>query len=182
MVRELVFILGGARSGKSDLAERLAKEGEHVLFVATAQAGDADMARRIETHQASRPDEWITLEEPIDLEDALRPITSGYDTVLVDCLTLWVSNLILKHEGDPNAESLILDNAKSLLSLYDESDARWIVVSNEVGQGIVPPYELGRVYRDALGRVNQLFAAKADNAYFMVAGLAMDLKRLGSSS
>ena len=179
MGRELVLILGGARSGKSDLAQRLATEGESVLFVATAQAGDDDMAQRIEAHQASRPDEWDTLEEPTDLEDALRPVLDEYDTVLVDCLTLWVSNLLLEHENAPDAESLILTRAQALLNLYDESDARWIVVSNEVGMGIVPPYELGRAYRDALGRVNQLFAAKADKAYFMVAGIALDLKAVG---
>ena len=103
-----------------------------------------------------------------------------YDTVVIDCLTLWVSNLLLRHEADANAEQIILDAAGRLLEMIERSAATWIVVSNEVGLGVVPPWPLGRTYRDALGRVNQLCAARAGRVYFMVAGLALELKELSA--
>ena len=182
MSRQLVFILGGARSGKSDFAQRIAqKSGGRVLFVATAEPGDDEMRNRIQKHIESRPTDWSTLEEPVDLETAIRSSSDGYDTLLIDCLTLWVSNFLINHEQEANVESLILDKAKTLLELYECSSSTWVVVSNEVGLGLVPSYELGRAYRDALGRVNQLFAARADRVYFMVSGLALDLKALGAT-
>jgi adenosylcobinamide kinase/adenosylcobinamide-phosphate guanylyltransferase len=181
MSGSLTFILGGARSGKSAFAQRLAMKGRQVLFVATAEAHDDDMARRIEAHRKDRPAEWDTLEEPVDLAESLKDAVAAYDTVVVDCLTLWVSNLLLKYEGEADCEKRILASADGLLEVIASSNANWIVVSNEVGLGIVPEYALGRVYRDALGRVNQRFAAQADTAYFMVAGLALDLKALGAT-
>ena len=182
MSRELVFILGGARSGKSDFAQRIVlKTAGRVLFVATAEPGDDEMRDRIQNHIESRPEGWNTLEEPIDLETAIQSSSDGYDTLLIDCLTLWVSNLLINHQQEAAVESLILDKAKTLLELYECSSSTWVVVSNEVGLGLVPSNELGRAYRDALGRVNQLFAARADRAYFMMAGLALDLKTLGAT-
>lgn len=180
MSGELILLLGGARSGKSAAAERLAHAGRHVLFIATAEALDEDMARRIAAHREHRPSGWDTLEEPLDPGGRAEPILSRYDTVVLDCLTLWVSNLLLRHEDDPATEELILDAAGRLLDLVDRSTATWILISNEVGLGVVPPSLLGRAYRDALGRVNQLAAARAGRVYLMVAGLAIDLKALNA--
>ena len=180
MNKELILILGGARSGKSAFAERLAMPARRALFVATAEALDDDMARRIAAHRSARPQSWHTLEEALDLAAAMRPVVNAYDAVLLDCLTLWVSNMLLKSEGVSNAEADILAAASALLDLYEASSAAWILVSNEVGQGVVPPSALGRAYRDALGRVNALVAARADKVYLMSAGLALDLKALGA--
>ena len=105
---------------------------------------------------------------------------SPYDTIIVDCLTIWVSNLLLLHEGNADAEARIVEAAKKLLDVRASSDASWIVVTNEVGLGVVPSSSLGRTYRDALGRVNSLVASRADKVYLMAAGLALDLKALGA--
>ena len=181
MPKQLIFILGGARSGKSAFAERLARRrGGRVLYVATAEALDADMELRIANHRQQRPPEWDTLEEPVKLPDVLPPALDGYDTCLLDCLTLWVSNLLLSMEGNPGAEQEILSETHRLLEAYQQSPSTWIVVSNEVGLSVVPETRLGAVYRDALGRVNQAVAARADKAYFMVAGLALEMKSLGA--
>ena len=179
MKKELVFILGGARSGKSAFAERLARRGGRVLFLATAEARDQDMRRRIAAHRERRPAGWDTLEEPRDLVAALRPLLDRYDTFLLDCLTLWVSNLLLERQDHVGAESRIQDSARELMDLVEGTHATWILVSNEVGEGIVPSSTLGRAYRDALGRVNQVAASRADRVYLMTAGLALELKSLG---
>jgi adenosylcobinamide kinase/adenosylcobinamide-phosphate guanylyltransferase len=180
MNKQLIFILGGARSGKSAFAERLARRGKHVLFVATAEALDEDMQQRITIHRSRRPEGWDTLEEPVDLAEALQPLLDGYDVMLLDCLTLWVSNLLLRYEEQPSAEKQILGRMQRLLDLYEKGSATWIVVSNEVGLGVVPPSSLGRAYRDALGRTNQTVASRADRVYLMAAGLALELKSLGA--
>ncbi len=180
MAKELIFILGGARSGKSSFAERIAGQSDSVLFVATAQAWDDDMKQRIAAHQSSRSDTWDTLEEPVSLVPAMRPKVSNHETVLLDCLTLWVSNMLLENEESPDIEKQILASTEDLLALYEEGTATWIIVTNEVGLGIVPPSSLGRVYRDILGKVNQLVASRADKVYLMSAGLALELKSLGA--
>lgn len=179
--KELILILGGARSGKSNYAERLAHErGGAVLFVATATAGDEEMARRIADHRAARPAAWRTLEEPIAVAERLATSVGAADTVLLDCLTLLVSNILLAHEAGGEAEVARRVDAEvaALLRRYEGGTATWLVVSNEVGLGLVPPYPLGRLYRDLLGRANQQLAARADRAYLMVAGLPLDLKAL----
>ena len=180
MPRELIFILGGARSGKSAFAERLAQQAGRVLFVATAQAQDDDMRRRIGAHRAKRPPEWSTLEEPHDLASAIPSALEGHNTCLLDCLTLWVSNLLLAKEANLDAEAEILEEVERMLDVYDSSHATWIVVSNEVGLGVVPATRLGSRYRDVLGRVNQAVASRADKVYLMVAGLALEMKSLGA--
>ena len=180
MPKQLIFVLGGARSGKSAFAERLAAQGGRVMYVATAEALDDDMRRRIAAHRSQRPAEWDTLEEPLHLASVLPAALDGYDTCLLDCVTLWVSNLLLSKEGNPAAELRILEAARALVEVYERSHATWIVVSNEVGLGVVPPSALGARYRDALGRVNQLLAARADRVYLMVAGLSLELKSLGA--
>ena len=181
LAESLILILGGARSGKSAFAEELARQrGGRTLYVATAEALDAGMERRIAAHRRQRPPEWATLEEPRHLVDAIPPALRGYDTCLLDCLTLWVSNMLLRREGNPDAEREILAAADALLAVCQQSAAGWIVVSNEVGLGVSPATALGGAYRDALGRVNQAVAACADQVYLMVAGLALELKSLGA--
>ena len=181
--KELVLILGGARSGKSAHAERLARaRGGTVLFVATATAGDEEMARRIAAHRAARPAAWRTIEAPVAVADQLAADGQAPPaaTVLLDCLTLVVSNLLLAHEaaGEDEVTRRVEAEIDALLGRFDEGEATWIVVSNEVGSGLVPPYPLGRLYRDLLGRANQQLAARADRVYLMVAGLPLDLKAL----
>ena len=184
MASELILITGGARSGKSTYAERLASRGERVLFVATAEALDDEMARRIAAHRASRPKRWDTLEEPRRLRDTVRAALCNaeakYDTIVVDCLTMWVSNLLLLHEESEDKAARILRAVDGLLDVCGSSSARWIFVTNEVGLGIVPSSSLARAYRDALGRVNSLVASHADKVYLMAAGLALELKALGA--
>ncbi len=177
MAKRLTLILGGRRAGKSSYAQRLAEQGERVLCVATAEAGDEDMAARILRHQADRPAAWGLLEEPLDLVGALEPVVGGYDTVLLDCLTLWVSNLM--HSAGEVDE---LSAAAGLLECYRAQEASWILVSNEVGLGIVPMTQLGRDFADRLGRVNQLVASAADDVWFVAAGLPINLKRFSEGA
>jgi adenosylcobinamide kinase / adenosylcobinamide-phosphate guanylyltransferase len=165
----LVLLLGGARSGKSALAVRLA--GERATFVATATAGDEEMAARIERHRAERPAAWATVEEPIALRAALGLIAADED-VVVDCLSLWVSNLLAAGWEDGAVEQEAAEVAASAASRAGAT----IVVSNEVGLGIVPMDPLGRRYRDLLGRVNAQWAAAADEAAFVVAGRQLPLQ------
>ena len=154
----LVLYLGGARSGKSRIAvERAAASGAAVTFIATGEAGDEEMATRIELHKRERPAEWQTIEEPQDLAGALAGVSG---TALIDCLTLWVAN----GGGDDAA----LDAAVA-------RDGLTIAVSNEVGLGIVPANAMAREYRDVLGRVNAAWAAAADEAWFVVAGKTLRL-------
>lgn len=176
MSKRLTLVLGGVRAGKSTYAQQLAAKGERVLFVATAEAGDADMQARIEAHRESRPSDWDTLEEPVDLVEELKLLLDRYDTVLLDCLTLWVSNLLLWEQDTELARQDIIAETRRLLDLYHTGSASWIVVSNEVGLGVVPPTKLGRVFTDELGRVNQFVAAEAGDVYFMAAGLPLELK------
>lgn len=176
MSKRLSLVLGGARAGKSTYAQRLAEDGGRVLFVATAEAGDADMEARIRAHRESRPAAWDTLEEPLDLAGALATVADGYDTVVLDCLTLWVSNLLLRGGEREDVDIDIPGEVGGLLGAYERGAASWIVVSNEVGLGVVPPTDLGRRYRDELGRANQMVATAADDVYFLAAGLPLTLK------
>ncbi|MEJ5200740.1 MAG: bifunctional adenosylcobinamide kinase/adenosylcobinamide-phosphate guanylyltransferase [Anaerolineales bacterium] len=180
MGERLILILGGARSGKSDYAQQLAQERRgRVLYVATAEAGDDEMKQRIAVHQSQRPADWVTLEAPLQVGQRIRAISAPVETVLLDCLTLLASNVLLGlPEGfsEEQAQMALDAEVDDLLAVYAESPAVWIIVSNEVGLGLVPPYPLGRVYRDVLGRVNQRLAQAADEVIFMVAGLPMRLK------
>ena len=169
--KQLTLLLGGARSGKSRTAERLAASSHRVLLVATAEPGDDDMRARIARHRADRPAEWATLEEPRDLAGAIAAYRGEYDTLVLDCVTVWISNLML-------AGADVFGAVDALLETFEHGAASWIVVSNEVGLGIVPATELGRQYRDILGQVNQRVATRADRAYLLVAGRALPLERL----
>jgi adenosyl cobinamide kinase/adenosyl cobinamide phosphate guanylyltransferase len=159
----LVVLLGGARAGKSALAVELAKRwyGD-VAYVATAEAGDDEMASRIKQHRADRSPEWTTIEEPVALRDVLARL-DGRTLVVVDCLTLWVANLIARGES-------VLDEAEAVAELAAKRPAPVIAVTNEVGLGIVPATPAGREYRDLLGSVNAIFVRRARDAAFVVAG------------
>ena len=176
MTKSLTLILGGVRSGKSNFAQRLAAGGNRVLFLATAQAGDPEMTARIQAHKENRPADWNTLEEPLELVASLLPVSTEYDTVILECLTLWVSNLMLDTPRGNNADTDIPSRVRELLCLYRKGSASWIVVSNEVGSGVIPTTVLGRRFSDELGRANQLVAADADFVYLMTAGLPLQLK------
>jgi adenosylcobinamide kinase/adenosylcobinamide-phosphate guanylyltransferase len=182
----LILLLGGVRAGKSARALTLARSLERqrgVLFVATAQAFDEEMRIRIAAHRSERPSHWETLESPIaiaeDIEQRLTQSDAGFDAVVIDCLTLWVSNILLSLADPTAAEAEVGSRVVELLRVAGARatpNTPWIVVSNEVGLGIVPPTPLGRQYRDALGRANQLVAAAANNVSLMVAGIEMQLK------
>lgn len=185
--RRLTLILGGARAGKSRYAEQLAKAtGERVLFVATAEAGDEAMRLRIEAHRRSRPQHWRTVEAPLGVAEAIARQGDTFDVVLLDCLTLLVSNVVCQvGADDPEAEevfretrSRVESELRALIDWLEGSDAHLIVVSNEVGLGLVPPYPLGRAYRDLLGWANTWLAQRADKVLLMVAGLPLDIKAL----
>ena len=192
----LILILGGARSGKSAFAERLAaRSGRTVAYIATATDSDDEMRERIARHRASRPQKWHTIEEPLDLAEAVQRAYHLADVALLDCVTLWLGNTLLQepgeHESDVqgNEELRItsspfddrsMQQISALLAVMQNAEAgkTLIVVSNEVGLGIVPAYPLGRVYRDTLGYINQRLAQDADRVYLMVAGMAVDIKSL----
>ncbi|HSF93995.1 MAG TPA: bifunctional adenosylcobinamide kinase/adenosylcobinamide-phosphate guanylyltransferase [Thermohalobaculum sp.] len=162
------LILGGARSGKSARGLALAAEPPHV-FIATAEALDAEMAARIQAHKAERGPDWGLVEAPLDLAGAVRANAADGTTLLIDCLTLWLSNL-MHHERDIEAETEALTRALTA------APGRVVLVSNELGIGLAPINALGRSFRDQQGRLNQRIAAVADHAEFVVAGLPLVLK------
>lgn len=236
---QVSLILGGARSGKSALAEKLAslRAGESVLYVATLLPYDQEMRDRIKQHRQQRPASWLTLEEPYNLRASLEKALENHTVVLLDCLTLWTSNLILREsqlatdlierngmygeiyddevatrpaskrfmlpqldtdreeditsdlqyipplrpQATPDYNRLereILAELNELVQFLRQKKCGFIVVSNEVGLGLVPPYPIGRIYRDLLGRVNQQLAALADEVFMVYAGIPVELKKL----
>lgn len=178
-MRSFTFILGGARSGKSSHGLELAFQYQNVLFVATAQAWDSEMRHRIDVHKTERPEHWGTLEAPQHVGQALLASDYPADCILIDDMTLLASNVILALPDDvdtPTAEKAVLEETGKLLEALGQVDADVIIVSNEVGLGIVPATKLGRNYRDALGRANQKLAQAADSVLFMVSGLPMSVK------
>lgn len=178
-----ILVLGGARSGKSAYAERLAAaSGREVVYIATAQAGDGEMAHRIALHRQQRPPQWQTVEEPLALAKALRDWRCAQRVVLVDCLTLWLSNLLFADGASyPDAGHIALparfgEERAALLQELACPDGDVIFVSNEVGLGIVPYGAVSRAFADEAGRLNQAVAALCDRAVFIAAGLPLTLK------
>lgn len=178
------LLLGGARSGKSGLAERLAREsGKDVVYVATSYGGDTEMSARINHHRARRPAEWKTVEEPTALAATLRILCAPERIVLVDCLTLWLTNLMFSTRqefpevGPIDLPPLFVDERAALLDWLDATPAGDVVfVSNETGMGIVPYGAISRAFVDEAGRLNQDVAARCDRVLFVAAGLPLVLK------
>jgi adenosylcobinamide kinase/adenosylcobinamide-phosphate guanylyltransferase len=186
---DLILITGGVRCGKSRFAERLAGElgGDHVVFIATAEAGDDEMRTKIAAHRASRPSSWTTLEAPIDVAAAIAEAAARPDparAILVDCLTMLVSNLLLGRDGgeEDTATERVDRQAAAIRDACLRTDATVIIVTNEVGWGVVPSSSLGRRYRDLLGAANQALAAASAKVYLLVAGIAVDCKALAAAT
>lgn len=177
---EIVFILGGARSGKSTFAEQLAqgRGTDAVLFIATAQALDDEMRERIEKHRADRPAAWQTLEAPRELGRAIGELDWMPRVIVLDCLTLWVTNEMLADDTD--LERRVLCQLDMLTEWTRIQGIDLVLISNEVGLGIVPDNPLARKFRDLLGRVNARAAHHADKVYWMVAGLPVEAKQLAA--
>jgi adenosylcobinamide kinase/adenosylcobinamide-phosphate guanylyltransferase len=171
--KAVTLVLGGARSGKSRYAEKLVTGAVAVTYIATARACDAEMAEKIRCHQVQRPKNWRTVEEPVELGRAVLQSSCSSDYLLVDCLTIFAANLLESTQGDL---AQIEKRVAELLCALDAAACPIVPVSNEVGSGVVPPYPLGRVYRDLLGELNQRVAASADDVLLMVAGLPLALK------
>lgn len=170
----ITFLTGGARSGKSALATRIAAEsGTPVRLIATARADDDEMALRIEQHRRHRPPTWVLVEAPIGLTEAIDA-ADGAELVVIDCITLWMSNLMVERD-DPTIEAMVGEAVASVAGRTGPT----IVVSNEVGSGIVPMSPVSRRFRDLQGRANQQFAAAADQAFLVVAGRLLRLEGPG---
>ena len=171
--QKVVVITGGARSGKSRFAQELAKRGgEDVVFIATAAVRDEEMRKRIVGHRLARPPQWVTIEEEIDLVGAIETRGGEPKTIIIDCITLWLSNLIERGDEDER----IRQEARQLKDTLQRSPHSIILVTNEVGSGIVPENPLARRFRDLAGEVNQILASSAQELYLMVAGIPMKLE------
>ncbi|HDP70058.1 MAG TPA: bifunctional adenosylcobinamide kinase/adenosylcobinamide-phosphate guanylyltransferase [Actinobacteria bacterium] len=168
---ELTLILGGVRAGKSDFAEKVAQVGNRIVYIATAEVLDEEMRKRIENHKRRRSPDWETIESPDDLTESIRQIGSNVDVIIIDCLTVYISNLLAKF-----SEEEILKNVSEMLNVLNNFNGKTIFVSNEVGMGIVPDNKLARDYRDVLGRTNQMVAKAAKEVYLLVAGIPVKIK------
>ena len=204
MISQFTFITGGARSGKSHFAELLAAHANRpVIYIATAQVWDEEMALRVKKHQQQRPSTWRLIEEPRNILETLLQLKDEDGVILLDCVTLWLTNLLLAEQTHPSTPSCpdgeefsldlpndndpfnnelepqILATVKDVAQLVREIKPQVIFVSNEVGQGIVPELPLARAYRDLAGRSNQILASSADQVYLVVAGIPMEIKHSG---
>jgi len=181
---KIVLIIGGARSGKSHYALELAqKKSGPVLFVATAEALDEEMKQRIEEHKRARPATWRTLEVQIDVGKRIQQESGDAEVVIIDCIALLVNNVLSRHYSVNNRtkelkaiEKAVEDEINGLIACFRQVKANFIVVSNEVGTGIVPADKMSRLYRDLLGKANQMLAQHADEVIMMVAGIPIWLK------
>ena len=175
---QTIFITGGARSGKSVFAEKRAREfGAPLVYLATAQALDSEMAERVRRHRERRGGEWSTIEEPIHLSQALARCDGQYQVILVDCVTLWLSNLLFKYEESvEHCEERIREDLQRLKSTLHGMVTPVILVSNEVGMGIVPDNALARMFRDIAGTTNQTLAGVANEVHAVISGIPLRLK------
>jgi len=172
-MKKFIFILGGARSGKSSYAMNLAKSvGKRIVFIATCIPSDSEMKHRIKLHKKSRPRTWRVIEEEINIDSALRKAKTGCDAILIDCMGLFISNFMAVESSDKKIE----EKVRRVIGQIKKSASDVIVVSNEVGMGIVPDNPLARRFRDLLGRVNQMMAQSADEVIMMYAGIPMVMK------
>ncbi|MCK4245146.1 MAG: bifunctional adenosylcobinamide kinase/adenosylcobinamide-phosphate guanylyltransferase [Candidatus Omnitrophica bacterium] len=174
---KVIFITGGVRSGKSKFALKLARGfGKKVIFLATGLPKDKEMAERVKIHQENRPRDWKTIAEEKNILKVIRRIKESFcHLLIIDCLTLFISNLLLSDE----AEGKILKEVREIVKLLRKAKYTTIIVSNEVGDGVVPNNELARRFRDLAGSANQIVAERADEVYFVVAGIPIKLKGRG---
>jgi len=187
MQAKIIFITGGARSGKSSFALREAEKIEgKKLFIATAQPLDAEMIARIERHRKERGRDWDTAEVPLKIGETLKNQGAFYKAILIDCLTLWLFNVMGGHEETSDRDAKVIETIDTLVNALQDirhSPRRFddlssiFIVSNEVGMGIVPGYRSARIFRDMAGQLNQKVAQIADEVYFMVSGLPLQVKR-----
>lgn len=181
---KVILVIGGSSSGKSEFAVKLAKESrQKVVFIATAEAGDAEMRHRIEAHKRSRPQAWQTVEEPLALSEKLAGLPADKRFVIVDCITLWVSNMLISYAGETptiassaKAKASIQKQTGELIDALSKTPSTVLFVSNEVGSGIIPMNVLSRAYAEALGVANKSLAERADVVYHMVAGIPVKIK------
>jgi adenosylcobinamide kinase/adenosylcobinamide-phosphate guanylyltransferase len=178
--KSVTLVLGGAQSGKSYYAQQLASHCERVTFIATARCSDAEMRKKIGRHRRERPSEWRTIEVPLELTQAIRSSSRESDVVLIDCLTVYVAN-VMNAGRKSKSQSVAKQCIDAVCDAIRTADASVIVVSNEVGSGVVPPYRSGRAYRDFLGQMNQRVAQIADRVILMVAGVPMTVKESRAS-
>ena len=173
-MNELIFVIGGCRSGKSTYALQTAEKvpGERKIFIATCLPQDDEMKKRVAKHQAARSRSWTTVEEPLRLPETIIQNSPRADVILVDCMTLWVNNLLMETDDEKQIEETI----SRLTDTLDKSTGCIVIVSNEVGTGIVPENKLARQYRDIIGRANQAVAKAADKVIWMVAGIPVTIK------
>ena len=173
-MKEIIFIIGGCRSGKSTYALQTAEKvpAEQKIFIATCVPQDDEMKRRVARHQTERSQNWVTVEAPLDLPEAILQNSRRGNVILVDCLTLWVSNLLMETGDENNIE----DTASQLIEALEKAAGPIVLVSNEVGTGIVPENKLARKYRDIIGLVNQAVAKTAGKVTWMVAGIPVSIK------
>ncbi len=173
-----IFVTGGARSGKSVFSEQKAEEfGDRLGYVATAQSLDGEMADRIERHRTRRGPQWHTIEEPLLLSRSLEEADGTYEAILVDCVTLWLTNLLFAFEHDgPAVERRIRGEVEQLAQTLQRMVTPVILVSNEVGMGIVPEHHLARLFRDIAGSANQSLAAAADEVFMVISGIPLKIK------
>lgn len=174
MSHEIIFVTGGARSGKSTFAYNLANSmNSPRAYIATAEPLDEEMIDRIKRHRKERGAGWDTIEEPVDLAGVFNRINRKYIVILLDCVTLWISNLLHLYEND---EKKVMDDIEKLINGCIEMDSCLIVVSNEVGMGIVPENRMARLFRDISGKTNQMLANIASSVYLTISGLPVKIK------
>ena len=173
-MNKIIFVIGGCRSGKSTYAMQTAEKmpAEQKIFIATCVPQDDEMKRRVARHQKERSQNWVTVEAPLDLSEAIRQNSRKADVILVDCLTLWVSNLLME-TGDENK---IEETISQFINAIENASCPIVLVSNEVGTGIVPENRLARQYRDIIGLANQAVAKTAGKVIWMVAGIPVTVK------
>lgn len=178
----IVLVTGGARSGKSSFAEKyVAKQGEHIAYIATAQVLDDEMRFRVDLHQQRRPDNWQTFEAPFDAHEAIARAAVDHDAILFDCMTLYMSNILFSLPAiDDSARNyaVIKEKVALLIAAAQRSSGTVVFVTNEVGSGIVPENHLAREYRDLAGLANQMVAAAADKVFLVVSGIPVDIKKI----
>ena len=180
---KIILVTGGARSGKSTFAERLAMKisDNRKAYIATAQIFDNEMAQRVELHKNRRGEEWITFESPFEAEKIISKIANDFEVILFDCLTIYISNFVCNFESLDDTKKIYSELQSVVEKLIDESkkiNGTIIFVTNEVGGGIVPENKLARIFRDCAGIANQMIAKSADKVYLVTAGLAVDIKKL----